>query len=548
MKILKKPVVILGIILLLAAFLRLYQLGNVPPSPDWDEVALGYSAYSILHTGRDEFGKFLPVVLRSFDDYKPALYAYLIIPFIQLFGLSVSVVRLPSAIIGILTILVVYLLLKELFKREDIPLLSSFLLAISPWHIQFSRIAFESNVGLFFNICTALFFIKGLKKPWYLSLSAVSAALALYAYQSEKVFTPLFVLLLISIFYKKLFDINWKYLVLATVIGIIFAAPMLSYIITNKEALTRATSTLAFSDVNNYLKVNAQRLIDDKNSHDLVGLLVDNRRILYLKTVLSGYLSHFDLNWLFITGDIPRHHAPFMGLLYIWELPFLLSGIYLLIFSKEFDKKSKLLLLFWFLLAPVPASVTSGVPHAVRTLNFLPTFQVFTAIGIIYGLLFGKKHIRNSVLQKVVFSIVIGIALFNFIYYMNQYFVQQNKFFATDWQYGYAPAIKELMKIKKNYEKIIVSDKEPMDQSYMFFLFYLQYPPDIYQKKGNKLSGGFAVHHTFDKYEFRTFNWTKKDKNEHDLFIGTPADFTTDANVIQTIPYPNGKPAILFVE
>src|SRR6266404_9311757 len=89
----------LGIIVLLAVLLRLWQLGNVPPSPDWDEAALGYNAYSIMHTGRDEYGKFLPVVLRSFDDYKPALYAYLTIPAISVFGLDTFAVRLPSAVL-----------------------------------------------------------------------------------------------------------------------------------------------------------------------------------------------------------------------------------------------------------------------------------------------------------------------------------------------------------------------------------------------------------------------------------------------------------------
>lgn len=157
-------ILLIGIIVL-AATLRLWQLGQVPPSPDWDEVALGYDAYSLIHTGKDEFGKFLPVVLRSFDDYKPALYAYLTIPSILVFGLSVFAVRLPSAIFGILTVLAVFYLVSELFEnykyKNQLSLISSFLLAISPWSIQFSRVGFESNVGTALNIFMALFFPKG---------------------------------------------------------------------------------------------------------------------------------------------------------------------------------------------------------------------------------------------------------------------------------------------------------------------------------------------------------------------------------------------------
>src|SRR5271170_7064405 len=92
----KFSVSVLTLILVLGLALRLWQLGAVPPSPDWDEVALGYDAYSIMHTGRDEFGAFLPSVLRSFDDYKPALYAYLAIPTVAVFGLTTFAVRLPS--------------------------------------------------------------------------------------------------------------------------------------------------------------------------------------------------------------------------------------------------------------------------------------------------------------------------------------------------------------------------------------------------------------------------------------------------------------------
>ena len=101
-------------IVCIALLLRFWQLGEVPPSPDWDEVALGYNAYSVSETGRDEYGKFMPIVLRSFDDYKPALYSYLAIPFIKLFGLTVFAVRFPSAIFGVLSVIATYFLIKNL--------------------------------------------------------------------------------------------------------------------------------------------------------------------------------------------------------------------------------------------------------------------------------------------------------------------------------------------------------------------------------------------------------------------------------------------------
>ena len=59
---------ILFLIVILAFLLRFYQLSTNPPGLNLDEVAIGYNAYSILRTGRDEYGKFLPIVFRSHDD------------------------------------------------------------------------------------------------------------------------------------------------------------------------------------------------------------------------------------------------------------------------------------------------------------------------------------------------------------------------------------------------------------------------------------------------------------------------------------------------
>ena len=545
--------ILIGIILL-SAILRLWQLGNVPPSPDWDEVALGYDAYAIIHTGRDSFGKFLPVVLRSFDDYKPALYAYLAIPSILIFGLNTFAVRLPSALFGIISVIAVFFLIREIFEkykyRDYLSLLSSFLLAISPWSTQFSRVGFESNVGTCLNILMVLFLIKGFKKPWMFSLSAFFASLSIYSYQSEKVFTPLLALAVVIIFWKKLFAINKKYILAAFILGIIVVAPMALYILGNRAALLRVTGTSVFSSQTELLKTNIKKLEQDKLNNDKIGSLLDNRRLVYGKTIISGYISHFDLNWLFITGDISRHHAPNMGLLYLFELPFVLSGIYKLIFG-DFDKKTKLIIFSWFLIAPIPASITSGVPHAVRTLNFLPTFQIFTAIGIIgFFNLIKKSDIRfkNYDLRKLSYILCLAsfilIFIFNFVYYLNQYFVQQNYYDSADWQYGYKQAVDEVNKLQSSYSQIIVSDRQPMDKSYMFFLFYLKYPPQNYQKVSEHSSGGYGASHFFDKYTFKPIDWEKDSVKKNVLFIGVPSEIPNRVPVIKIIHNLDGTEAI----
>lgn len=530
--------ILLFIILILASILRLTKIDSVPISPDWDEVSLGYNAYSILQTGKDEYGKFLPVVLRSYDDYKPALYSYLAIPAISLLGLNVQAVRIPSAFFGVLAVLGTFLLVRELFKRNDLALLSSFLLAISPWHIQFSRVAFESSIGLTFNIFAALFFLKGLKRPVLLIVSAALMALNLYVYQSEKVFTPLLLLILIVVFRKEFLKIPKKFIVSAIFVGLLISLPMVFYLFTNKNSLERARGVSIFSG--EYPIGEAKKTLDDEKNNDKLGFIFDNRRVFYGKQIISGYLSHFDFNWLFIRGDIARHHAPDMGLLYIFELPFLLIGIYLL-FKGDY-KKGRNLIFLWFLIAPIPASITSGVPHAIRTLNFLPTFQIFTALGLIY--VFSK--LKTYRYYWLPFSAVILFGLFNFSYYLDQYFIQQNIFNAKEWQYGYAQIL-DSENLKK-YKKVVVSNEGYMDQSYMFFLFYLKYPPKDYQSQSEFASGGFRENHKFDKYEFRPIIWEKEIKSENVIYIGKPTDFGQDAKVLNSVSYPGGGEAIRIVQ
>lgn len=541
MKTIQQKWILLGIIVLLAAILRLWQLGAVPVSPDWDEVSLGYNAYSIAHTGRDEYGAFLPVVMRSFDDYKPALYSYLAIPTTEVFGLNVFAVRLPSALFGIITVLAVFFVMKEIFKKDSLALLVSFFLAISPWHLQFSRIAFESNVGLGCNVLGVLFFLKGLKKPWLLFLSITSFVASAYVYQSEKVFSPLIILALVTIYWKDIVQLPRKYLYGALVIGFILSLPMLWYIMTNKNALLRAQGVSVLSD-QTIISQSVQRIQDDKLKKDYLGLVLDNRRIIYARAVVANYLSHFDFNWLFISGDLARHHAPNMGLLYLWELPFMLSGIYLLLFG-NFPKKTKLLLFAWFLITPIPASVTTGVPHAVRALNFLPLFQVFTALGV-FGAL-GLIQSRRG--RRIFIACLSFVILCNGVYYLDQYFVQQSYYTAYDWQYGYQKAVPFVEAREGKYKKIVVSNQPPLDQSYMFFLFYLQYSPSAYQKESAKASGGFRENHTFGKFTFRQIVWDKEQKDSSVVYVGRPSDFPQKVNKLDTIYYPNGQEAIVIV-
>jgi len=559
----RKNIFLMVVVTAVAAVLRLYQLGNVPVSLDWDETALGYNAYSILKTGKDEYGTFLPLSIRSFDDYKPPLYTYLTVPSVALFGLSPWSTRLPSAVMGILAVIGVYYLVLALLENSispqkmtnnklqmknhfqilnfkfQIALISSLLLAISPWHIQFSRIAFEANIGVTVNIWAVALFLAGLRKKMYLLFSAALFGVGMYAYHSERIFLPLLLCLLLFVYRKKIFVKEYvKTLVFSAIIGLVVALPLIP-VLFNKSAMMRLRGTSSFTDQTDMLSRDIGKIETDRLLGDKFGELLDNRRIVWAKTIISGYLSHFSLRWLFLTGDNARHHAPDMGLLYFWELPFLLYGIYILFKSKIHQPEAQVLI-GWLLLAPVAASPTTGLPHAVRTLVFLPAFQIITAVGII-----AFFKIISGWIRYAAGVFVLCMALVNMLYYLNMYFVHMNPEFSEYWQYGNKEAVMIAEKIKTKYKKVVVSTA--IEQSYMFFLFYTKYDPVAYLANGGTNSGSFEeVKNKFDIYEFRKIHWSEERRDTSILYIGSPSEIPHGN--IANIYFPNGKRAIIIAD
>lgn len=517
-------------IILVASFFRFWQLGQVPPSPDWDEAALGYNAYSILKTGRDEYGTWFPRSLRSFDDYKPPLYMYLAVPSVAAFGLSTWSVRLPAAIVGVLAVVGTYFLVSQLRVHRKLALLSAGLLAISPWHIQFSRIAFEAGIGVAINIWAVAFFLRFVRAGKNLWISGVLFGLGLYAYHSERIFLPLLVTVLCLIFRKELFKqkLNATLFIVAGVITVLPLVPVFF----NTTTLMRLRGTSSLSDQTGLLRRSVMKLEYDLSRGDRIGAIFENRRIVWARTLASGYLSHFSPKWLFLTGDNARHHAPDMGLLYLWELPFLLWGMFAV--SKKGGKMAAILW-SWFFIAPVAAAPTTELPHGIRTLVFLPVFQIFTAFGVSQAL--ALVHRKRWVVVFAAYAVFVAANIF---YYSHMYFVHTNPEYSKYWQYGYKEAVEYVQNVRGQYQKIVVSTN--LEQPHMFFLFFLRYDPVRYLARGGTASGGFAeVRNKFDIYEFRPITWEKEKRDGTILYIGTPLEIP---HPIHTIDFLDGTEAI----
>src|SRR3990167_9544121 len=181
-----KRILLLAAIFLLALALRTVNLGDHPPGLTWDEAGLGYNAYSILKTGRDEHGVFMPLIFKSFGDYKPGIYVYLTVPSIAVFGLTEFAVRFPSALFGALAVIGIYLFTNLLFPGKKIGYLAALFLAVMPWHLHFSRGGWEVNVFATLLLFAAYFLL--------LSLST----LTIFTYQAAKLLSPLVFLTIIA--------------------------------------------------------------------------------------------------------------------------------------------------------------------------------------------------------------------------------------------------------------------------------------------------------------------------------------------------------------
>ncbi len=541
--------IVLMLIILLAAFLRFYKLSTVPPSLNWDEVAMGYNAYSILETGKDEFGTSFPKYFRSLDDYKRPAYLYALVPTVALFGLTDFAVRFPSALFGTLTVLLVYFLAKEVFKNDKVALISAGILAILPWHIQFAHAAFEATLGVFFTGLGVLAFLWGVKKSsWWLPISALSFGLALYSYLGQRGVVPVLTVILVLMFAKKLLSKARKSRILKLSIGLfllitgIFWTSLL-FDMTGPEGTIRYKATNIFEH-----NEERQRNFDEIMYDGTLGINIP-RRILHhsgivgLELITRGYLVHFSPDFFFFDLGQQHHHAPRMGIVYIWMLPFMLYGIYYII--QKYRTKEMFAVWVWLLATPIAASVTFQIPHALRVADMIIPVTFIISVG-----LYGVFRIVSSYKRQLIYPFgfaVAGTALFFLFQFFHQYFIHLPQERSADWVYGRKEMVQYAEANKNKYDKIIASTK--LEFPHIFFLYYTKYDPKKYLAQGGTKSGSWdEERNKYDKYEFHKFEYAKDRNNGNYLFIGSPDEFPEDVKPLKVIQYLNGKPAMYIVE
>lgn len=546
----KIDIIFLLIILFISSFFRLYKLGSSPQGFYLDEAAIGYNAYSILHTGKDEFGKYFPLVFRSFVDFKAPVYSYLLVPLFCFFEPSEFLVRLPSAIAGILTVVSVYfliMLITDFANKRILAFLSSLFLAISPWHILFSRTTYETNLALFFLILGIYFFYKSLKKPFFFILAIILLTVSSITYHAERLIAPVVLIFLIlnnyKIIYKKFIKNKTPYLI-GFLLACVIALPTL-FLFKTPGFLSRINTLNIFSTE----KQNPAGFVEDYKG--LASPIVNNVKLLQIKEFLSLYTSYFSPRYMFYLGDYgPRSSYPDLSTFYIWQFPLYIYGLYILLKTSKINNL-KFIVFLLLLLSPIPAAMTRDPYSTIRSEVMVVPMVIIMSLGL-------QKliDIDMSKYKKYVVFILSLLIFFSCLKVYASIFKLNNYFRASFWDYGYKEVIEKVNNLEPKLPILVDNSR---GEPYVHFLFFLKYPPLDYQENNFEVSEdnyysdmNRNMEKNIGRIKIKKFDWSIDTNIDQyiisdELCISEDQIENHDMKMVDKVLYPDGSVAFRII-
>ncbi len=456
------------LIILLAIFLRFVNINSNPPSMYGDELTLVYDAYSILKTGHDQTGAFLPLTF-AMSEGRPPAYVYLTVPLVAAFGPTAFAARFFSLVSGVGIVLLLYLILKSLVS-ERVATIGALFAAISPWDLSLSRGGFETHLALFLSLLGVYAAVRAKVRPWYLLISGISFGLAIFTYHSYKVVVPAFLPFLLWFIDLKQLIKDKKFrksFIIGATAFLFFVSFWLYQVIGGSEIRFQNTSLLSNAKLSSTIteKVNTERTLDNSPFK----VIIHNRPVEYLTTLGDNYFSHFSFDFLFLHGDgNPRHNQGLMGEMYIADSLLVLLGI---IFLWQKYKKVALLLGGWMIVSPLATMVVSPA-HALRSTFLLPPLLILSATGFTYLLELSRD---KWVAKLVFFAVVLGI-ITQFIFLVDRVYYLYPKQFGSFWSLSAKTASEDALAESKKYDYVVLSDQ--IDSINLAFPVYVKVDPN----------------------------------------------------------------------
>lgn len=422
-------------ILAAAALIRFYGLGSLPAALNRDEAAIGYNAYSLLQTGKDEHGQVWPFNFKSIGDYKMPGYIYATILPVKLFGLNDFSIRFWSALAGVAAVALIYLITKSS--------VAALLLAFNPWAIFYSRIAFEANLALALFL-TGLWLVIN-KRVW----GTIFWILSILTYSSSLIFIPLFLTFLAKKFTKLQ-------------VTLIYAIAVISVTLLLPVSAKKSNITV-FSDpaTIDYYNQTRTRVYEQ---NPFLARTWWNKYVYYGRIVAGNYLTTFSPQFLLTRGGgHPWQQIPNLGYFYWVEIFLAVSGLVYIFKSKH---QWRWWLLAWLLLAPLASAITIDAPHATRSLFLLPIVILLASYGI--------PRIKW---QRWV---LLALYLINLNYFSYQYLVNYPKKVAANLPAGLEESIK-FVQSKNISGQIYLTGIH--DSAYLYPLVYSRFDPAKFQEQ-----------------------------------------------------------------
>lgn len=538
---------VLSIILLLICIMRIVGLATLPNGFYWDEMDNTYQAFSLLKTGKDMFGNPLPVLLHSFADYKSSLYIYATVPFVKVLGMTPLSARTPAATFGIAAILcMVYLAGKKWGLNWG--LASGIIFGVSPWWFTYSRLSFEA-VGM---VALFLLGVACLQKafhstPKFFMLTGLFWSLAIWTYSTAKLFVPLFGLLVLVLYFRKIWQIQ-KQIVLATIIlALIICTPVFMQSFFGKGN-TRFNEISIFTDPTISSQVNYNLEAGELSSGvtkaiglnpRIVDRLANNKFKFLLDKFITNYLQAFSTQFLFIKGDPNPRQSPGRDVVgQFLPLDFILLGLGLFWYCRQ---RTTGLLIIWLAIAPLPSIVTrDGGEHATRLLFMLPPSILLITAGL--------RQLAQFRKTLVMFCCLYVYFAFSFGYY---YFANYRFESMIPFHWGFQNVAKTAQDNSSKYERVFIDLHHESDL--MAFLVQTHFDPKLLQSQlplsDTQILPGVTANKFGNIYILGPGDrsWTDYLKEEriprHTLLILSADDDKTTLPISDTIYYPNGEKA-----
>ena len=557
--------------LLAGIVLRTIALDSVPPGLHHDEACNGYDAYSILHTGRDHHGNFLPIAIEAFGDYRPPIFDYSLVPLIAAFGLKAAVVRLGAALWGIVD-LVGTIGLAGLMLGWPGAAAAALLGAISPWHLSFSRFGQEAISGSAMVTLAMLFFFGWLswRKTAYLMLSAIFFGLSFYSYSIVKVFTPLMIGLLTILYWRELKE-SWSKALIAVAVIAALAAPLAVLTLRHRAEMQARYNQMSLSG----FMAGCPNCLPAAESESTDTILAR------LENFSANWAGYFTPSYLFLTGDRGDHwallHPPGFGQLIPEQAPLVALGLLGLLSVRR--RRLVIMLLGWLAIAAIPAALTvpSGAwqpepglslptpfvfmdtsipnvpvtpalllahPESRRDTLAMTPWTVLSAVGFVVLL---EWVASSTALAAVMVAVLAGSTIYHGARFVRSYFYDYPVVAAPYFQYGMEQAIAETRKVAGDHVPVVITNR--MEMPYIYVLFFDRYPPDLFQRDKVIYQPGYGSLYAsvvrFDDFSFGNSlrAWQRMTQG---VFV-FPGDQEPPVPPVATILYPDGRTAYNIV-